>query len=107
MAKRRAGVSDPGPANLDEARRLIALYVRDADSAAATAEAMAQICSRIVAHFDPLIGARGAQALLVRAVYISKPWSKALEAVPTAEGDADVARDLRVCLRSAEPKEAL
>lgn len=107
MARRADGIPGPGPANLDEARRLIALYVSDTGSAAAIAEGMVKICGQILEHFDPLIGARGAQALLVRAVYLSKPWAKALEAVPTGEADADVARDLLTCLRQAPPKEAL
>lgn len=104
---RPARFAGPGPANLDEARRLVALYVHETDSPPAIADAVAKICGRIIEYFDPLIGARGTQALLVRAVYLSKPWSKALEAVPTREADADVARDLLACLSAAERKEAL
>jgi hypothetical protein len=107
LPHRRNSVSGPGPANLDEARRLIALYTADTGNPEAIAEAVGQICARISERLGPLIGVRGIQALLVRAVYLSQPWSNALAAVPTREADADVARDLLACLRAAEAKEAL
>jgi hypothetical protein len=40
-------------------------------------------------------------------VYLSKPRFRILDAVSTAEPDADVARQLPACLRSAAPAEAL
>jgi hypothetical protein len=107
LPHRRGNVSGPGPANLDEARRLIALYTDDTGNPEAVAHAVGQICIRISEHIGPLIGTQGVQAFLVRAVHLAQPWSNALQAVPTGETDTDVARHLLACLRGAEAKEAL
>ena len=107
MPKRLDTLTEPGPAHVEKARRLIASCNVDTESAPAIAEAMGRICSLIIDRLGPVIGARAAHAFLVRAVHVSKPWSKALAACPTGEGDADVARDLLTCLRGADAKEAL
>jgi hypothetical protein len=107
MVTRRGSDSAPSPSNLDEGRRLVATYARDTGSATSIADAVGAVCGRVINHFGPLIGRSAAQALLTRAVFVSKPWFKALDDVPTAEADADVTPGLLACLRSAEPKEAL
>jgi hypothetical protein len=107
LPHRRHSVSGPGPANLDEARRLIALYTDDTGNAEAVAHAVGQICTRISEHIGPLIGTQGVKAFLVRAVYLARPWSNAIQSVPTQQADGDVAGHLLTCLRGAEAREAL
>jgi hypothetical protein len=93
--------------HLDEARRLITIYARDTGSTAGIADAVAAVWRRLMDHFGPLVGPRAAQALLARAVYVSKPSFEALDGVPTREVDGDVIAGLVACLRGAEPEEAL
>jgi hypothetical protein len=96
----------PGRLHLDEGRRLIAACGGDAGDAAAVGDAVQTICRHVSAHLKPLIGPRATQALLARAVYLAKPHFEVLSAVSTAEADADVERELPVCLRGAQADQA-
>jgi hypothetical protein len=107
MAEQGSGESGPGGNHLDEARRLIAACGADTNDAASIADTVEKICRHVIDHLDPLIGRRAAQALFSRAVYLSKRRVEILKDVSTVEPDADVARELPDCLRSAPAEEAL
>jgi hypothetical protein len=97
-----------GRKHIAEARRLIAVSAVSTDDAGVIADAVQSICSRITDHLEPLISLRAAQALLARAVHLSKPKFKMLDEISTAEAHVgDVARALALRVRTGEPRQTL
>ena len=108
MAERSDIAKQAGRTHLEEARRLITVSAIRTDDAGEIADAVQSICSRIIDHLEPLISLRAAQALLARAVHLSKPKFKMLDEISTAEAQVgDIARALVVRLRSGEPRQTL
>ena len=99
----RARSRGPVRAHLDEARRLIGTCARitSANDPGAIADAVEAVGGRVSDHLEPLIGLRAVQALLARAVYMSKPHFDVLKRVSTAEINVpNVARDVALRLRT-------
>jgi len=88
------------PEHLDWARRVLAYEVASDPSAEIT-EAAGRVYDTLHAHLDPLLGAAGVQALLVRSARLAGRELFSLEAA-TIEGSAK----LRECLRELEPSVA-
>lgn len=97
----------PGSSHVQEARRLITACTGSAVDAASVADAVGTTCARVLDHIGPLIGRRGVEALLARSVFLSKRKFPLLERVETGEAQHEVARELPLCLRAAQPDEAL
>ena len=89
------GTSRVSPAHLELAREILA--VEGAGGVRAPAAA-ARIVDRLHLHLDPLLGAEGLQALLVRSDRLSR------EAHPCLQGGTESAERLRACLEG-EPEE--
>ena len=103
MPERRGTAHAPAPPHLQEARRLIALCAGNAGDAGAIVNATETVCARVVDYLDPLIGRNAAQALLARAVYLSKPQFALRGTVSTGEAQiANVAAELVSHLRAAD-----
>ncbi|HEY2733226.1 MAG TPA: hypothetical protein VGI70_04540, partial [Polyangiales bacterium] len=105
----RASFRGPVRAHLDEAQRLIAACGRNtnANDPGSIADAVEAVGARVSDHLEPLIGHRAVEALLARAVYMSKPGFDVLNRVSTAEVNiANVARDVALRLRSAKTANA-
>jgi hypothetical protein len=108
MAERSDIAKQAGRTHLEEARRLITVSAIRTDDSGEIADAVQSICSRIIDHLEPLISLRAAQALLARAVHLSKPKFKMLDEISTAEAHVgDVARALVLRVRSGEPRQTL
>jgi hypothetical protein len=108
MAERNDNIRRAGRTHLEEARRLIAVSAIRTDDAGEIADAVQSVCSRIIDHLEPLISLRAAQALLARAVHLSKPKFRMLDEISTAEAQVgDVAQALVVRVRSGEPRQTL
>jgi hypothetical protein len=106
-----ARVNSRGPvrAHLDEARRMMAACASNtnANDPGSIADAVEAAGARVSDHLEPLIGHRAVEALLARAVYMSKPRFDVLNRVSTAEVNmGNVARDVAFRLRSAGAADA-
>jgi hypothetical protein len=102
-----AGPKGPSPLHIAEADRLLLAYTAAPHDAASIADAIEKVCRGLTGYLAPLITRHAALALLTRAVFLSKRRFKILNAVSTREADAEVARELPACLRSAAAKDAL
>jgi hypothetical protein len=105
----RDGSRGPVRAHLDEARRLLGVCARNTNTndPGSIADAVEAVGSRISDHLEPLIGRRAAEALLARAVYLSKPRFDVLNHVSTAEvNTANVTREIALRLRTARLADA-
>jgi hypothetical protein len=84
----------PGPAQLARARQLLE-HEGGADEGAAAA---ARVYDKLHAHLDPLLGAAGVQALLVRSARLTHGPSSPLEVAILAGST-----NLRACLQAQDP----
>lgn len=107
MPRATPGRRVPDPSHVQQARRLITACGGSVGDAASVADAVGTACARILDHLGPLIGRRAAAALLARSVYLSKREFQLLHGVATGEAQAEVVRELPLCLRAAQPEEAL
>src|SRR5215207_7043707 len=86
----------------DLARRLFAREAKRSRAPAALAEAMEVSCRRLHARLDPLIGAGGFRALLVRALHLAAkefPW---LGAARVEEHPACTLKGLREAMKGQD-----
>ncbi len=87
----------PSPAQLEMARRLLS-HEGAAGSAPKSAEAAGRVFDQLHAHVDPLLGADGVQALLLRSAKLTQNEPGILE-LAIVGGSAK----LRVCLAAQDP----
>lgn len=91
-------VRQANPAHVDLARRVLALESAEG-GAGDPAEAACRTFEQLHAHLDPLLGAAGVQALLVRSARLAQDEAFSLEDA-MAQGTADL---LRERLRAIDP----
>jgi hypothetical protein len=90
-------LNPPSPGQIERAKRLLA-HEGAAGTAGECATAAGRVYDNLHAHLDPLLGAAGVQALLVRSAKLTQSEFPFLE-VSILEGSTT----LRECLRAQDP----